>query len=48
MIKLAENRTASDMGTRKITPLMNKKFKEEGRKLTINHMASCRILNKNL
>jgi len=37
MIKLAENRTTSDMGSRKITMLMNEKFKKEGRKLTISH-----------
>ena len=43
MIKLAENQTTSNMGTRKF-----KKFKEEGRKLTISHMTSSRILNKNL
>ena len=48
MIKLAENRTTSDMGSRKITMLMNEKFKKEGRKLTISHMTTCRILNKNM
>ena len=48
MIKLAENQTTSNMGTRKLTMLMNKKFEEEGRKLTISHMTSSRILNKNL
>ena len=48
MIKLAENRTTSDMDSRKITMLMNEKFKKEGRKLTINHMTTCRILNKNM
>ena len=48
MIKLAENQTTSNMGSRKIAILMNKKFKDEGRDLTISHMTSCRILNKNL
>ena len=48
MIKLAENKTTSDMGTRKITMLMNEKFKNEGIKLTISHMTTCRILNKNM
>ena len=36
------------MGTRKITMLMNEKFKKEGRDLKISHMISSRILNKNL
>ena len=48
MIKLAENKTTSDMGSRKITMLMNKKFEKEGRNLTISHMTTCRILNKNM
>ena len=48
MIKLAENQTTSNMGSRKITLLMNKRFEEQGRDLKISHMTSCRILNKNL
>ena len=46
MIKLAENRTISYMSSRKITLLMNKKFKKEARNLAISHMTTCRILNK--
>ena len=38
MIKLAENQTTSNMGSRKIAILMNKKFKDKGRDLTISHM----------
>ena len=46
MIKLAENKTTSDMGSRKITLLMNKKLEKEGKNLRISHMTTCRILNK--
>jgi len=28
--------------------IMNEKFKKEGRKLTISHMTTCRIPNKNI
>ena len=48
MIKLAENKTTSDMSNRKITLLMNKRFEEKGRNLKISHMTTCRILNKNI
>ena len=48
MIKLSGNQTTSNMGSRKITLLMNKRFEEQGRDLKISHMTSCRILNKNL
>ena len=48
MIKLAENKTTSDMSSRKITLLMNNRFKEKGKKLKISHMTTCRILNKNI
>ena len=48
MIQLAENKTTSEMSSRKITLLMNKRFKEKGRDLKISHMTTCRILNKNI
>ena len=48
MIKLAENKTTSDMSSRKITLLMNNRLKEKGKKLKISHMTTCRILNKNI
>ena len=48
MIKLAENQTTSNMGSRKIAILMNKKFKDERRDLIISQMATWRILNKNI
>ena len=48
MIKLAENKTTSDMGSRKITLLMNKQLEKEGKNLRISHMTTCRILNKNM
>ena len=48
MIKLAENKTTSDMSSRKITLLMNNRFKEKGINLKISHMTTCRILNRNI
>ena len=47
MIKLAENKTTSDIGSRKITLLMNKIFDKEGRNLTKSHMTT-RFSNKNI
>ena len=48
MIQLAENKTTSEMSRRKITLLMNNRFKEKGRNLKISYMTTCRILNKNI
>ena len=48
MIQLVENKITSEMSSRKITLLINKRFKEKGRDLKISHMAKCRILNKNI
>ena len=48
IIKLAENKTTSNMGSRKIASIMNKDFKKKGKSITISKNTVCRYLNKYL
>ena len=47
MVKLQKKNNIK-YGGRKITILINKKYKEEERNLTISRMNTCRILNKHI
>ena len=48
IIKLAENKTTSMMGSRKIASIMNEKFKEQGKKTRISNVTVCKYLNEGL
>ena len=48
IIKLAENKTTSMMGSRKIASIMNEKFKEQGKKTRVSNVTICKYLNERL
>ena len=48
IIRLAENQTTSNMGSRKIASIINKKLKEDGVNMTISRTTICKYLNEGL
>ena len=48
IVKLAENKTTSNMGSIKIASIMNKDFKKKGKGITISKNTVCRYLNEYL
>ena len=44
IVKMAENQTTSNMGCRKIAPIMNEKFEKEGKNLKVSKAKVARIL----
>ena len=48
IIKLAENKTTSMMGSRKIASIMNEKFKDQGKETRIINVTICKYLNEGL
>ena len=48
IIELAENKPTSEMSSRRIAYIINKKLKDDGKKITIHKATICRILNKEL
>ena len=48
IVKMAENQTTSNMGSRKIAAIMNEKFKREGRNMRVSRTTICKILRNYL
>ena len=48
LIELEENKPTSEKGSRRIAYIINKKLKDDGKKITIHKATICRILNKEL